>query len=179
MPTVANAVPPNTPRHMRAIVSTSATLCLTLMTSSRSGRRSTLCLADEPLLDEWAQCDDGRVTGRLADGTVVWMRPSAGSPPPTAGGPTFTSSGGRHFLLGAPRQEEAQTVVWLTSPLKQLESMLPPTPAVVVRRWLEGDEAPPGIARALRERDEGFKRVAVFSALAAYALGIFIGSEVF
>lgn len=67
--------------------------------------------------------------------------------------------------------------MWLTSPLKQLESMLPPTPAVVVRRWLEGDEAPPEIAKALRERDAGFLRVAVFSALAAYTLGLFIGSE--
>ena len=152
------------------LVRPAATFCLTLMTASPS-RLSTLCAsADEPLLEDWAMCDDGRVTGRLTDGTIIWMRPQTGSAPPTAGGSLFTSSGGRQYVMGAPRQEGTERG---RSLLQRLDSMLDSNkPAVVVRRWLEGDEAPPEIAKALRERDAGFLRVAVFCALAAYALGI-------
>ena len=122
------------------------------------------------MLEDWEELADGRLTGSLS-GSEVWIVPGARSSD-DSGRVTITSAAGRPYVLGVPRTERAAPAP--DSALARLEALLPETPSVVVRRYIEG--APPAIREAMRERDAGFLRVAVGVAVLAYAFGVYVGS---
>ena len=99
------------------------------------------------MLEDWEELADGRLTGSLS-GSEVWIVPGARSSD-DSGRVTITSAAGRLYVLGVPRTE--RTAPAPDSALARLEALLPETPSVVVRRYIEG--APPAIREAMRERD--------------------------